>query len=279
MDVLRPLEPKEFLERAQPLLLSDEARHNLIFGVAGTLRDHPGHYPEHRLWLVLDDDTVVAAAVRTPPHNLIVAGSGEALERLAASIDEELPGATGAVPEVEAFGRAWEAQHGASSEVRRAFGIYALEELIRPAPAPGRPRAATEEDRQLLIDWLRAFGKEALGEDEADEQQLGRVIESRLTHSDAGLVVWQDEGHAVSLAGFGGPTPSGIRIGPVYTPPEHRGRGYGSAVTAAVSAARLAEGRRFCFLYTDLANPTSNRIYMRLGYRRVCDSLELRFMP
>ncbi len=121
MEVVRPLDPSEFLARAGSLLLADEARHNLIFGVAGTLRDHPGHYPEHRLWLVLDDDTVVAAAVRTPPHNLIVAGSGESLERLAASIDEELPGATGAVPEVEAFGRAWEAQHGATSEVRRAL--------------------------------------------------------------------------------------------------------------------------------------------------------------
>jgi predicted GNAT family acetyltransferase len=76
----------------------------------------------------------------------------------------------------------------------------------------------------------------------------------------------------VSLAGFGGPTPHGIRIGPVYTPRQQRGRGYGSAVTAAVSQLNLGRGRRFCFLYTDLANPTSNAIYLRLGYEPVCDS-------
>jgi predicted GNAT family acetyltransferase len=81
----------------------------------------------------------------------------------------------------------------------------------------------------------------------------------------------------VSLAGFGGPTPNGLRIGPVYTPPEHRGHGYGSAVTAAASQGALDRGKRFCFLYTDLANPTSNAIYMRLGYRPVCDSREIAF--
>ena len=88
--------------------------------------------------------------------------------------------------------------------------------------------------------------------------------------------IW-DDGGPVSLAGYGGTTPSGSRIGPVYTPPEHRGRGYGSAVTAAVTRDRLAAGRRFCFLYTDLSNPTSNKIYEAIGYRRVCESLEIAF--
>jgi predicted GNAT family acetyltransferase len=81
----------------------------------------------------------------------------------------------------------------------------------------------------------------------------------------------------VSLAGWGGETPNGVRVGPVYTPPEHRGRGYGSAVTAAVTAERLAAGRRFCFLYTDVENPTSNRIYTRLGYEPVCESVDYAF--
>ena len=97
------------------------------------------------------------------------------------------------------------------------------------------------------------------------------MIDARLSRDDAGFVIWEDGG-PVSLAGFGGTTPHGTRIGPVYTPPEHRGRGYGSAVTAAVTAERLAAGRRFCFLYTDLSNPISNRIYVAMGYRRVCDS-------
>jgi hypothetical protein len=83
-------------------------------------------------------------------------------------------------------------------------------------------------------------------------------------------VIW-DDGQAVSMAGFGGRTPNGIRIGPVYTPPELRGRGYASALTAALTQRLLDEGRQFCFLFTDLANPTSNSIYQRIGYRPVSD--------
>jgi len=75
----------------------------------------------------------------------------------------------------------------------------------------------------------------------------------------------------VSIAGYGGPTPNGIRIGPVYTPPDLRGRGYASALTARLTQTLLDGGRRFCFLFTDLANPTSNSVYQRIGYRPVTD--------
>lgn len=92
-------------------------------------------------------------------------------------------------------------------------------------------------------------------------------------------MLWEHDKQAVSLAGWGGQTPAGVRIGPVYTPPRHRRWGYGGAVTAAVSAERLAAGRQFCFLYTDLANPTSNRIYLNIGYEPVCDSLDYAFDP
>jgi predicted GNAT family acetyltransferase len=276
MDVVQVEDAAEFLERAEPLLLADEARHNLMLGVAGTLRDHPGHYPEQRLWLVLDGDRPVGAGVRTPPHYLIAAGSGAALEALAAAVEDELPGVVGATPEVDAFVRAWESRHGIGSEHGMAQGIYALEELIEPRPTPGAARRAVEDDRELLRAWLLDFEREALPR-ESDPAQHERVIEARLTRDDAAFFIWEDDG-PVSLAGFGGTTPNGTRIGPVYTPPEHRGRGYGSAVTAAVTRDRLAAGRRFCFLYTDLANPVSNRIYVAMGYRRVCDSLEVRFV-
>jgi predicted GNAT family acetyltransferase len=74
-----------------------------------------------------------------------------------------------------------------------------------------------------------------------------------------------------------GPTPSGIRIGPVYAPTKLRGHGYATTLTADVSAAQLVRGRRFCILYTDLANPTSNAIYERIGYVRVCESKQIGF--
>jgi predicted GNAT family acetyltransferase len=141
---------------------------------------------------------------------------------------------------------------------------------------PGAMRIATSEDRPLLAKWFLAFAVEALP-GEPDKERLAREIDYRLASADAGLVLWEHKG-AVSLAGFGGPTPKGIRIGPVYTPPELRGRGYASALVAELSSRLLAGGRRFCFLYTDLANPTSNKIYERIGYVRVCDSAEIEFV-
>ena len=139
-------------------------------------------------------------------------------------------------------------------------------------------RLADTGDRTLALDWMTAFTEEALhGAD--DPGRIERSVDARLEPGGAGgICLWETAGRAVSLAGFGGPTPNGLRIGPVYTPPEHRGHGYGSAVTAAASQIALDRGKRFCFLYTDLANPTSNAIYMRIGYRPVCDSREIAFV-
>lgn len=278
MDVVRLTDPSEFLERAQPHLLADESRHNLMLGLGGTLRDHPGLYPEHRLWLVEDRGTVVGASLRTPPYNLVLAGGTDAaVDALAGAIDESLPGVVGARPEVDRFVSAWTERHGVRAEAQVRQGIYALQ-TVAPPPAPtGRPRAAAEADRLLLVSWWGAFGAEALGELEQDEDQNTRSVDHRLATPGNGVWLWEDEGEIVSLVAFGNPTPSGVRIGPVYTPPEHRGRGYASALTAHVSSRALAAGRSFCFLYTDLSNPTSNKIYTAIGYKRVCDAIQYGF--
>jgi predicted GNAT family acetyltransferase len=279
MDAVQLSDPTQFLARAGPLLV-DEARHNLILGLAGTLRDQPGRYPEFELWLVEEAGTVVGAALRTLPFRLVLAQPATiaALPALA-DVLEELPGVVGGVPEAREFADAWTAKTGALAHVDSEQGIYALDRLEPVLAATGSHRAAGERDRELLLHWLQAFSAEALGE-EADDKELQRMIDIRVTGDpDYGFVLWEDEGRPASVTGFGSPTPTGIRIGPVYTPPELRGRGYASALVAEVSQAHLDAGRRFCFLYTNLANPTSNKIYVDLGYRRVCDSLQLSFHP
>jgi hypothetical protein len=275
MEVVQLSSPAEFLERAGPLLLADEARHNLILGIAGTVRDHPDVYPDYALWLVQDAGGVVGAALRTRPFNLVLArGNDDAVSSLAGSIDEELPGVVGAVPEVDRF----VAARGARAEPRVRQGIYALRTVRPPRPAAGGPRPATRADRAILLEWWRAFGIEALGDRGPDEERVARNVDHKLSDAAGGIALWEDEGRPVSAVGFGSPTPGGIRIGPVYTPPAFRGRGYASALTAHVSAEQLAAGRSFCFLYTDLANPTSNKIYVDIGYERVCDSVEYTFV-
>lgn len=257
----------EFFARALPLLLEDEARHNLLLGVAGVVRDRPQTYAEARFWWVDG-----AAAMQTPPHNLILAQprSLSALDRLVAAIDVELPGVVAAVPEVDQFVERW----GRPS--RRVFeqGIYALDRVVPPPPAPGAYREADDADVDLVLAWVSAFAEEAL---HSGETIARAQVEARLESPEGGVGLWVDDGAVVSLCGYGSPTPNGVRVGPVYTPPELRGRGYATSLTAEVSARRLAAGRRFCFLYTDLANPTSNAIYERIGYRRVAESTEILF--
>ena len=273
-----------FLAEAEPLLLADEARHNLILGIAGTIRDSPDVYPLRSLWLVRKEGRPVAAAIRTPPYNLILArpDSPLALETLVDGIAEELPGVNGCVPEADEFAALWAARSGARPRTNMLQGVYALEQ-VEPLPTvPGSARVATLDDRELALRWWIAFGEEVLHEGGPGRENAEAMIDFRLSAPSRGFLLWEDGGEAVSLAGWGGATPNGIRIGPVYTPPELRGHGYATALTAELSQrlldGRLFEGgRRFCFLYTDLANPTSNAIYERIGYRRAAESAEIVF--
>jgi predicted GNAT family acetyltransferase len=283
-EVTRIEDAAAFLDQASELLLADEARHNLILGIAGTVRDTPGLYPRRSFWLVRDGNEVVGAALRTRPYNLVLARpqSPEALATLAGAVIEDLPGVTGAVPESEEFAELWARHAGVSARVNMRQGVYALEQVGPLPTVPGSARIATTGDRELVLRWWLAFGDEVLHEGGPGRENAGAMVEHRLSSPRGGVLLWEDDGEPVSLAGWGGPTPNGIRVGPVYTPPELRGRGYATALTADLSQrlldGRLFEGgRRFCFLYTDLANPTSNKIYERIGYRRVAESAEIVF--
>ena len=128
-------------------------------------------------------------------------------------------------------------------------------------------RPAERADRPLLIAWIEAFFQEALGESTLPDDSVDRWLAG---HGRT-LFLWEDGDLRVSLCGAGSLTPHGIRVGPVYTPPEYRGRGYASNLVAQVSQAQLDAGRTFVTLFTDLANPTSNKIYMDVGYEPVID--------
>jgi predicted GNAT family acetyltransferase len=269
----------DFLREAEPLLLPNEARDNLVFGIAGSLVADPSRYGERRFWVATEGGEPVAAALRTPPFNLVLATprDAHALAALVEAIEDELPGVVGARPEVDEFVRLWATRREVTPRVLRGQGIYALE-AVHPVPRPsGGAREATMEDRPLLLDWSVAFGEEVLEEDDPGRVEAVSMVDHRLGTDDGGFLLWEDGGAVVSIAGWGGPTPNGIRIGPVYTPPELRGCGYATALTAELSQRLLDGGRRFCFLFTDLANPTSNAIYERIGYVRVAESAMIAF--
>ena len=279
MQVRRLDDPAGFLEEAAPLLLEDEARNQLVLGIGGTLVDHPEVYPGYGLWLASDGNGPAAAALRTPPYNVLFsdARSDAALDALVQTVKAEEPDAPGLVANTPFAERAVEAW-GRPAERVMTQGVFALKELREVAIASGSARPCSEGDRNWLVPWLLDFATEALPDGEKDATRLERMLDVRLgSDPDAGIWVWEDAGKSVSIAGHGGRTPSGMRIGPVFTPKELRGRGYATSLVAQLSKWILSGGRRWCFLYTDLANPTSNSIYERIGYEKVCESAEYHF--
>jgi uncharacterized protein len=272
MQVERHPDAASFLERAWDFLLAREAQHNLILGLSSRLRTEPRLYGEDPYFAVaLDGDRVVGVTVRTPPHNLILSEFDDdaALSLIAADAREvfgNLPGVVGPKEPVAKFAQIWPE----SAEIGIRQRVYRASQAIVPEGVPGEMRSYEEGDRDLVISWVEAFVDEALPKPppETAEEWLAR---SR-SNPDGGLELWVDGGEPVSFAGYGGLTPNGIRVGPVYTPPELRRRGYASALTAEVTRLLLERGRKFCFLFTDLANPTSNSIYQRIGYEPVSDA-------
>jgi GNAT superfamily N-acetyltransferase len=282
MEVLRPEDAVAFLRLAGPLLERDEARNQLPLGIAGNLTARPDAFEVVRFWVVRDGDEPVAAAVRTEPFNLVLgdpsseAALGPLLEAIVED-DPEVPGIVGNVPFVETAAERLAGASGRTAERVLSEGVYGLTSVRDIARAPGEPRTAVPDDRALLLPWLRAFADESLAYPEETFRHMEHNLENRFGSEGTGFWLWEDGGQPVSLAGFSGPTPTGIRIGPVYTPPEHRRRGYATTLVADLSSWLLGHGHRACFLYTDLANPTSNRIYVEIGYERVCDAMEFSF--
>jgi uncharacterized protein len=274
MKVRRYGKAGEFLHRAGDFLVAREAAHNLILGLCARLREEPRLYGEDPYFAAVEDEgRVVAAALRTPPHNLVLSAVDDkrALEPLLADVHtvfETLPGVLAPTEAAARFARTWEEETGARAHRAVAERLFQAESVTAPRGVGGLMRPYREADRDLAVRWIDAFVAEALPA--SPPESTAEWLERRLADPEGEIVLWED-GEAVSLAAAGGPTPNGIRIGPVYTPPERRGRGYASALVAALTRAQLEHGRRFCFLFTDLANPTSNRIYQRVGYRPVTD--------
>jgi uncharacterized protein len=282
MEIVRVDDAAAFLDLAGPFVRMAEGRNQLVLGIAANAAAGRHGFSAFRGWVVVDGEPV-AAAVRTAPRNAVLAdpsrdGALEALFGALVRDAPDLPGVTGNVPAVDAFAEAWGMRTGVGASVLIHQGVWELqrvEEVRRPL---GMAAPATREDVDLIIRWFVAFEAEALpNQDEPTVDDVRRGVLERLDDAEAGVWLWRVDDEAVSLVGFAGPTGTGIRIGPVYTPPEHRGRGHATALVADLSRDLLARGYARCFLYTDLSNPTANWIYARIGYRRIAESKMLAF--
>ncbi|HUA42156.1 MAG TPA: GNAT family N-acetyltransferase [Streptosporangiaceae bacterium] len=267
-----------FAETVGDLLGADPVRHTVPLTLLAVLRatgasaisDEPARYG----WHAGDSGQVDGAFFQTPPFPLSVtalpAGSASALIRLLAE-DGGLPDAANvSSDDAAAFSAAWVGATGGGTTVAQRQRLHRLGRLVPPDPAPpGAARVAGPDDRELLVEWSTAFDREAHTRARDNE----RTVDDRLSH--AGLTLWESGGQPVAMAGRTRDAAGVVRVAGVYTPPAHRQRGYGAGVTAAVTQAALDAGASAVVLFTDLANPTSNAIYQRLGYRQVEDRVLL----
>jgi uncharacterized protein len=269
-----------FLEIAQPWLEARETENNLLLGIALLLRKDPNRYrSEPFLGVVTEAGSLVNAAVMTPPHNLILAGSPQpvSLNSLAIGLIDRgwaIPGVTGPKETSRLFAEIWSRLTGKSVQTGIQMRLYELTQVIQPARPPGSLDEAKDDKISLITDWIIAFQQEAL------DTKMGRedaIRQAERLVAERNLYFW-DDGGPVSMAASARPTRNGISVNLVYTPPEQRRKGYASACVAALSQRLLEAGYKFCCLFTDLANPTSNRIYLEVGYQPVCDHTEYCFV-
>jgi predicted GNAT family acetyltransferase len=263
---------EEFRAAAGTLVDAHPAENTVLLSVSQRIADAGprafGPQPARFGWWREDESEPVAGAfLETPPYPVRLSIMPEkAAAELAYLLGDSTTSVGGWRAAVDSFVDAWTSATGGTSSVQMNQRLYRLGELTIP-PVPGDARLATTGDRGLVIQWWNAFADE-VGGPHGDTEG---AVDSRLLSGAVWL--WEDRGDTVSMAGASPVIAEMSRVGPVYTPPEHRGHGFASAVTAAASVDALARGAAQVLLYTDLANPTSNSIYQQIGYRPVADEV------
>jgi predicted GNAT family acetyltransferase len=231
------------------------------------------------LLAAFDPDGVAGAALQMRDGMLLVSGLPQTLAKDAAAalapVRADLPGVRGTPSAATAFSQAWTEVTGTTATTAYEATLYRLGELVPPARVVGEPRLARDGDRELLVGWLDAFFVEAFASESNLAARRGLLVD--IAESGGRVVLWTVHGEPVAMARVHGCLLGMSRIGPVYTPPAHRGRGHGAAVTAEAARQARRMGARDVVLFADVVNPVSNAIYRRLGFVPVGENVHYAF--
>lgn len=267
-------DPRSLVARAGRWLEREPVLHNVICTVLARAIEDQSMFGNARWFVVEDGGDPAGVAIMTPPFPLTLTPMGTELLRdlvhaLAARLPG-LPGVSGPGDVACRFAELWAERTGAEVERGMELLMYQLEAVIPRPLTDGILRPAAASDRPLLCEWFDAFGRET----GAVSGDIATMVDHRLAHG--GLYLWEHTAVA-TLVGVASAVAGVVRVGPVYTPPELRRRGYATSGVAVVSQQALDAGATACMLFTDQANPTSNAIYQRIGYRLVATAAEYRF--
>ncbi|MBD1996389.1 GNAT family N-acetyltransferase [Leptolyngbya sp. FACHB-541] len=265
-----------FYERVKDYLEQHTAQHCMLLRACYALLHNP--QPRDRLpyLATVEAEDILAVAMWISPRYLILSQVRDfaALDLIAQDLStyqEPLPGVS-SLPDIATdFAQKWQALTQNSYKLSLKLWANQLVQVQSISQASGYLRLAEEGDRSLLINWLKAFDIEALGQIENNaEASVDRALAQKT------LYLWHD-GVPVSMAGGRKSLHTGGWISPVYTPPEYRRKGYASSCVAALSQRLLDQGCDYCILFTDQTNSTSNHVYQAIGYQPVCDWYDYSF--
>lgn len=267
------LSPKAFLKKHGVRLAQHAAEHNVILSMcqAAERQMARGASPAMRFVTLFDDGDAVVSAVQMPPHNLVLSRASSDdiryMVELMAEQNPAFPAIVGPSDVAGAFAEHWSALTGQKTVEYMDQIIYSLKSVHFPEAPEGTFRLATEKDIGTIAKWMVAFAEDALPKAEhltAEEA----MVKAHDRVQQSSIAVWETAGAIVSQAAVSG-TDRVARVNFVYTPPEHRGKGYASAVVAQLSQQLLDQGRDMCCLYADARNTVSNAIYRKIGYEFV----------
>lgn len=266
-----------FSDAVMPTLCRNEAENNWPIGFTNDVTSGK-HRPELSADRVMcgvfaDERECVGVGIWAGQVLIVTRMPDAALETLATTLREQnvaLPGVSGPAPSSAAFAGSWCRLTGHNPALHLAMTLMKLERVIVDRRAAGSFRPANDDDVPTLVPWAEAF----YGEIEMPTANIPQIVLSRV--KDRRLFVWCDP-EPVSMAGCAGPSPHGMRVNFVFTPPAYHRRGYATACVAALSRHLLESGKCFVVLFVDTHNSSTNRIYRSIGYEPVCDVEDYRF--
>jgi predicted GNAT family acetyltransferase len=264
-------DPAFVLNEARSFLVAEPVLHNLILTL---LHARVAHREPGRYWMASEGPDVVGLLFQSPLNvaaNLAVMDTTAIAAIVDAIVDAgiRLPGVNGEAATASRFAGQWAERSKSAALPIRGERLYELAEIRERPHVDGQLRHAVSDDRDLIVDWLRAFEVDAGVTISEPEVLVERWIPAQQ--------VWLWEDHKpVSMTVSRECVEGVVRLAFVYTPPARRSRGYAEACVSELSKQLRGKGQR-CILYTDLANPTSNSIYRRIGYRAVAEGLRYRF--
>jgi RimJ/RimL family protein N-acetyltransferase len=279
---------EEFYTICYDFLVEHETENNLIFGILETLRTdihayNPTHAPE--LITIFDNKDVVLVSIRTPPYNQIISYTDKkdsipVLVNFLTETGAEIPGVLGFKDGALLFAKLWAEKCGKNKILNMNERIYKLEQVNPQTIDNNQFEVATEEDSDLLVHYGQNFAQDAFANTsqeqiERNREQVAKGMKKWISEKTMYILKAQD--CIVSIAKASRDTPNGRSITLVYTPPKYRRKGYATELVAKLCQLILDEGKKYCYLFTDLANPTSNKIYMDIGFKPIIDVDEYRF--